>query len=94
MKLSREKINRLASLIIKHLELSKKVNLLEDKNTIRLEIIKIITRILEWEVKIDKQVKEKISKQKKTIHEGTPEWNVLYRNYYQEELINYGKYKK
>jgi|YNPNPStandDraft_1061719.scaffolds.fasta_scaffold163853_2 hypothetical protein len=94
MKLSREKINRIASLIAKHLESNKNINLLENINTIRMEIAKIITQILEWEMKIDKQVKDKIAKQKKSIHEGTPEWNVLYRNYYQEELSNYGKYNK
>lgn len=94
MKLSREKINRIAILIIKHLENCPNVNLLENSNHIRLEISKIITKILEWEMQIDKLAKEKIAKQKKSIHEGTPEWNVLYKNYYQEELINHSKYKR
>lgn len=94
MKLNREKINRIATLTIKHLEHCSNTELLESSNNIRLEISKIITKILEWEMQIDKLAKEKIAKQKKAIHEGTPEWNVLYKNYYQEELINHSKYKR
>ncbi|OGF58718.1 MAG: hypothetical protein A2Y62_13085 [Candidatus Fischerbacteria bacterium RBG_13_37_8] len=94
MKLSREKINRLSSLIAKSLENNENVQLLEDSNIIRLELMKLLMQLLEWDKNLDLKIKEKISQQKKVIHEGSPEWMILYKNYYQEELKNYGKYKK
>ncbi len=94
MKLSRAKINRIATLIADSFKDNSNIEQLESTYNIRLEIIKIITHILEWEESIDKKVREKIISQKRTIHEGTPEWTVLYRNYYLEELQNYGKFRK
>lgn len=94
MKLSREKINRLSTIITDYMRKNPQIDLLENNNTIRLEVVKIMTRILEWDEIIDKKVKEKIGSQKKIVHEGSPEWAVLYQNYYSEELRNYGKYKK
>ena len=94
MKLSREKINRLSTIITDYMRKNPQVDLLENDSTIRLEVVKIMTRILEWDEIIDKKVKEKIGSQKKTVHEGSPEWVVLYQNYYSEELKSYSKYKK
>jgi len=94
MKLSREKINRISTLVTDHLQKNEHTDLLENNSTIRLEVVKIITRILEWDEVVDKKVKDKIASQKRTIHEGSPEWLVLYQNYYTDELKSYGKYKK
>lgn len=94
MKLSRAKINRLGTIISESFKNNPNIKALDNISNIRLEIIKIITHILEWEENIDRKVREKINSQKKSIHEGTPEWTVLYRNYYLEELQSYSKYRK
>lgn len=39
---------------------------------------------------IDQSVRAKISTQKSNLMEGTQEWTILYRKYYQEELQRRG----
>ncbi|MBA7656349.1 hypothetical protein ES703_64273 [subsurface metagenome] len=40
---------------------------------------------------IDKKAIEKIQSQKKSIEEGSREWEILYRKYYNEEIQKLGK---
>jgi hypothetical protein len=40
---------------------------------------------------IDKRAVEKIQSQKKAIEEGSREWEILYRKYYNEEISKLGK---
>ena len=39
---------------------------------------------------IDLKVKEKVSSLKKQVLEGSPEWDVLYYNYLEDEMIRRG----
>ena len=41
---------------------------------------------------IDKRAIEKIESQKKSIKEGSREWEILYRKYYNEEISKLGKF--
>jgi hypothetical protein len=34
---------------------------------------------------LDKFAREKVSSLKRGVHEGTPEWDIMYRKYYEEE---------
>jgi hypothetical protein len=40
---------------------------------------------------LDKRAIQKIQTQKKSIEEGSREWEILYRKYYNEELGKLGK---
>lgn len=40
---------------------------------------------------LDEVVRAKISSLKRTLLEGTPEWDVMYGKYYEEELRRHGK---
>lgn len=86
MRLSREKINRLAHLVADLLAGIDEVEFIEDRNTIRLEIAKIINEELKREEGIDRESRKKIESQKKSVPEGSLEWDILYRKYYAEEM--------
>jgi hypothetical protein len=62
----------------------------EDRDTIRQEIVQIISALLKEEEQLETHVREKISSQKREILEGTEEWTVLYRRYYDEEMRRLG----
>jgi hypothetical protein len=40
---------------------------------------------------LDRKAIEKIQSQKKAVEEGSREWEILYRKYYNEELAKLGK---
>ena len=42
------------------------------------------------EMKIDAAAKQKIASQRKIIQEGSQEWDILYRKYYNEEVKKLG----
>jgi hypothetical protein len=52
--------------------------------------VQIISALLKEEEQLETHVREKISSQKREILEGTEEWTVLYRRYYDEEMRRLG----
>ena len=86
MRLSRDKINKLAHLVTDELVTHDEVEFVEDRNTIRLEIVRILNEEMKKEEGLDQEARRKIESQKKTIPEGSLEWDILYRKYYAEEL--------
>jgi hypothetical protein len=86
MRLSREKVNQLAQLLAEELASRDEVEFIEDRNTIRLEIIHIINEELKKEEGIDQAARKKIESQKRSVPEGSVEWDILYRKYYSEEV--------
>ncbi|MQY57356.1 DUF507 family protein [bacterium] len=67
------------------------VEFLDDSNEIRLVIVKSIEEEISLYNVIDKKAIEKIQSQKKSIEEGSREWEILYRKYYNEEIQKLGK---
>jgi uncharacterized protein len=90
MRLSREKIIRLSHQITEVLVSSEEVEFVEDRDTIRQQVVRILTATLRDEEKADSEVRKKITSQKKEILEGSEEWDVLYRKYYADELRRLG----
>ena len=90
MRLSRDKVNKLAHTIADALAEMEQVDFVEDRNTIRMEARKILEELLAAEAKIDVAARQKIENQKRTITEGTQEWDILYRKYYNEEVKKLG----
>jgi len=91
LRLSREKINYLSRLILNSLFENDQVEFLDDPNEIRLVIVKSIEEEISLYNVIDKKAIEKIQSQKKSIEEGSREWEILYRKYYNEEIQKLGK---
>jgi hypothetical protein len=90
MRLTREKVVRLSHQIIEELVKSEEVEFIEDRDTIRQEIVQIIQALLKDEEQVDAEVRKRITSQKREIPEGSPEWDVLYRKYYGEQLKRIG----
>lgn len=90
MRLSREKLNKLASSTTESLANLKNVEFLEGYDDIRQEVRKILEDLLAGEEKLDKAARMKIESQRRIIPEGTPEWNILYHKYYNEEVKKLG----
>ena len=90
MRLTREKTNRISHIITDILVASEDVQFIEDRDTIRQKALQILQDLLKEEEAVDKEVRTKISSQKKEIVEGSEEWDVLYRKYYAEELRRMG----
>lgn len=90
MRLSREKSVRLSHAIIDQLVAADDVEFIEDRETIRQEILNILQSLLRDEEKMDQDVRKKITSQKKEIPEGSSEWDILYRKYYAEEMKRMG----
>ena len=90
MRLSRDKVNKLAHVVSDALADTPQVDFLEDRNTIRLEARKVLEDLLNQEAKIDQSARLKIENQKRTILEGSQEWEILYRKYYNQEVKKLG----
>lgn len=90
MRISRDKVNKVAHVVADALAEFDAVDFVEDRNTIRLEIRKILEELLNQEAKIDQSARLKIENQKRTILEGSQEWDILYRKYYNEEVKKLG----
>ena len=86
MRLSREKVNILSHQVTEKLVSIDAVEFIEDRNTIRLAIFDILMKWLKKEEDVDKAARVKIENQKRTIPEGSAEWEILYRKYYEEEM--------
>jgi hypothetical protein len=90
MRINRDKLNKLAHTVADTLAEVDQVGFLEDRNTIRQESRKALESLLEEEAKIDQAARQKIASQRKIIPEGSQEWEILYRKYYNDEVRKLG----
>lgn len=90
MRISRDKVNKLAHRVADSLAEMPKVDFIEDRNTIRMEVRRILEELLKQEEKIDAVARLKIESQRRTVTEGSQEWDILYRKYYNEEVRKLG----
>jgi hypothetical protein len=90
MRISRDKLNKLAHTVADTLAEIDQVGFLEDRNTIRQEARKALEVLLIEEAKIDTMARQKIANQRKIILEGSQEWDILYRKYYNDEVRKLG----
>ena len=91
MKLSREKVIRLSHLIFNQLNHDEEVEFYADPQEIRQEIFKLISDEMRADEAIDALVRRKLESQKRAIVEGSDEWDVMYRKYYEEEVARHRK---
>ena len=90
-KLSRDKINELSHSLVKNLlAIPQQIELIDEKNEVRLELFRQLQALLREETAIDQAVRQKIQSQKREIEEGSDEWDILFRKYYSEEMRKLG----
>jgi uncharacterized protein len=90
MRLTREKTVRVSHRILDVLVANDNVDFIEDRDTIRQEVVNILQSLLKLEEQVDTEVRQKIGSQKREILEGSEEWDLLYRKYYAEGLKRMG----
>ena len=90
MRLTHEKIIQLSHLLTDAIEALEEVEIFEEPNTIRQNIVKALEDLLREEETVDQNVRRQISSQKRTIPEGSAEWDILYRKYYLDALRKLG----
>jgi hypothetical protein len=90
VRLSRDKANKLSHAVTDGLADMPQVEFLEDRNSVRLEVRRLLEELLNQEARIDQAARQKIESQKRTILEGSQEWDILYRKYYNEEVKKLG----
>ena len=91
MKLSREKVVHLSHLILNYMNNDEEIEFYADPQEIRTQIFQMISDEMRADEAIDALVRRKIETQKRTIAEGSDEWDVLYRKYYEEESAKHRK---
>lgn len=90
MKLSRDKITEISHKLVNALRRSRSCRLKKNPNDVRLELVRLITDILQVEERADRQARDKIRSHKRDIIEGTEEWKLLLERYYSEALKSHG----
>lgn len=86
MKLSHEKIIHLSHVIVKALDGLDGVRFAHDRNQVRLKVVDLLRTELRRDQEIEQRVRAKIVSQRRSIPEGSQEWDILFRKYYEEEL--------
>ncbi len=90
MRITPDKLNKLAHAVADTLAGIDECTFLEDRDTIRRASRQAIEHLLMEEMRIDQAARVKITSQRKIIMEGTQEWNILYRKYYNDEVRRLG----
>lgn len=88
--LSDEKINRLGHVLLKGLINKGAIELKEEEGKVWREIKRSIISFLKVSEEIDSAVRRKMQSFSRKIIEGSPEWDVLYKKFYQEEAKRRG----
>jgi hypothetical protein len=86
MLLSEERISHLSHLIVKGMKTTPGVRLLQAEESVVREIQQIIVAELRLDEQIDKMARERLASYSRRIPEGSPEWDVLYKKFVEEEL--------
>lgn len=89
--LSNDKITHMTHVVLKGLMDKGLITLKEDDSLLRREIKRTIMNELKIGEDIDEAVRRKLQSFSKKLIEGSPEWEVLYKKYYEEEEVKRGR---
>ncbi len=90
MRITRDKLNKIAHTVADALAEIDEVEFLEDRNTVRQRARDAMEKVLTDELKLDSGARLKIASQRRIIVEGSQEWDILYRKYYNDEVKKLG----
>jgi hypothetical protein len=91
MMLSDDKITHTTHMLLKGLMEKGLVVLKDDDGLVRREIKRTITNELKVGEEIDANVRKKLESYSKKLIEGSPEWEVLYKKFFEEEDAKKGR---
>ncbi len=91
LKLSRNKVNCLSSLITNYIQQNEDLDYHVDIGNVRFKIFHLIMDELRLYEQIELNAKERVRTQKRSVPEGSREWEILFRKYVTEELTKMGK---
>ncbi|UCD34603.1 MAG: DUF507 family protein [Nitrospiraceae bacterium] len=91
MRLSDDKISHLTHVILKGLLDRGALKALDEEGHIRREIRRVIVNELKIVDGIDEHIRRKLQSYSKKIYEGSPEWEVLYQKFFEEEASKKGR---
>ena len=86
MRLSEDRISHLSHLVLDMVARNKDVEPLQPQERLLREIKRSITAELQFEDEADTAARRTIQSLSRRVPEGSPEWDVLYRKYRDEEL--------
>lgn len=89
--LSSDKISHMTHLLLKGLLEKGLIKAKEEESILRKEIKKTITNELKAGEDLDEAVRRKLQSLSKKLVEGSNEWEVLYKKYFEEEELKRGK---
>lgn len=88
--LSEEKISHLSHVLLKELISRSLVELKDEEGKVRRQIKQSLVSFLRISEDIDTAVRKKLQSFSRKITEGSQEWEVLYRKFYNEESARKG----
>lgn len=91
MMLSDDKISHTSHVLLKGLLENKVITLKADDSEVRREIKRTIVNELKIGEDMDAAVTKKLLSFSKKLVEGSPEWEVLYKKFYEEEERRRGR---
>ena len=86
MRLSEDRISHVSHLIQDMIIRNRNIDILQPEERILREIKRTITGELQFEDEADDAARRTIQSLSRRVPEGSPEWDVLYRKYREEEL--------
>jgi hypothetical protein len=86
MRLSHERCVHLSHQVINHLEDDDQVEFLRDPNDIRLKILQVLEGEMARQDELEEGIRRRIATQRRDIPEGSAEWEILFRKYYEDEM--------
>ena len=86
MRLSEDRISHISHLVLNALVQDRHVNALQPEERLLREIKRTINAELQFEDEADTAARRTIQSLSRRVPEGSPEWDVLYRKYMDEEM--------
>ena len=92
LKLSRNKVNCLASLVTQHIEKNEDLDYMGDIGNIRFKVFHLVMDELRLFEHIEESARDRMRTQKRNIPEGSREWEILFRKFVTEDLNKLTKF--
>lgn len=86
MRLSEDRISHISHLILDKVVQDRHVDVIQAEERLLREIKRTITDELKFEDEADAAARRTIQSLSRRVPEGSREWDVLYRKYFEEEL--------
>ena len=86
MRLTEDRISHISHLVLDMLMQNRHVDAIQPEERILREIKRTITDELKFEDEADEAARRTIQSLSRKVPEGSREWDVLYRKYFEEEM--------